>query len=99
MLVCVSAFFLIGSIGCSYAASFSQLLVSRVIAGLGGGGSTVMILTVLHDLLPPRIRGQYQSYTYTAQTVSTFFFFCVQMVYPIVTYLYIIVYFSSIRCC
>ncbi|KAI7857848.1 major facilitator superfamily domain-containing protein [Circinella umbellata] len=70
MLVCVSAFFLIGSIGCSYATSFSQLLVSRVIAGLGGGGSSVMILTVLHDLLPPRERSQYQSYTYTAQMLG-----------------------------
>ncbi|KAG2218742.1 hypothetical protein INT45_003060, partial [Circinella minor] len=53
-----------------YATSFSQLLVSRVIAGLGGGGSTVMILTVLHDLLPPRKRSQYQSYTYTAQMLG-----------------------------
>ncbi|KAI9264260.1 hypothetical protein BDA99DRAFT_559540 [Phascolomyces articulosus] len=70
MLVCIASLFLIGSIGCSYATSFSQLLVSRVLAGLGGGGSSVMILTVLHDLLPPRQRSQYQSYTYTMQTLG-----------------------------
>ncbi|KAI9498399.1 major facilitator superfamily domain-containing protein, partial [Zychaea mexicana] len=73
MLVCVTAFFLIGNVGCSYATTFSQLIVSRVIAGMGGGGTTVMIITVLHDLLPARKRGVHQSYVATAQTLGMAF--------------------------
>ncbi|KAI8147661.1 major facilitator superfamily domain-containing protein [Fennellomyces sp. T-0311] len=73
MLICVAAFFLIGSTGCSYATSFSQLIVARVIQGIGGGGATVMIVTVLHDLLPAKQRSQYQSYANTAQTLGLAF--------------------------
>lgn len=48
-----------------------QMGIARAIAGLGGGGIMTMASVVIHDLLPMRRRGQYQSYVNMAQTVST----------------------------
>jgi hypothetical protein len=44
--------------------------IARAIAGLGGGGLMTMASVVIHDLIPMRSRGKYQSYVNMAQTVS-----------------------------
>lgn len=48
----------------------TQMSIARAIAGLGGGGLMTMASVVIHDLLPLRERGKYQSYVNMAQTVS-----------------------------
>jgi MFS family permease len=46
-----------------------EMSIARAIAGLGGGGIMTMASVVIHDLVPMRSRGQYQSYVNMAQTV------------------------------
>ncbi|KAI8138134.1 major facilitator superfamily domain-containing protein [Fennellomyces sp. T-0311] len=70
ILIAINALFLIGSIGCSIAQTFSQLIISRVIAGLGGGGLTLMANIIIHDLVPVNKRSQYQSYAGATQTLG-----------------------------
>lgn len=50
--------------------SMVQMSIARAIAGLGGGGLMTMASVVIHDLIPMRSRGKYQSYVNMAQTVS-----------------------------
>jgi MFS family permease len=63
-------FFLVGSWFCGAAQSMLQMSLARGIAGLGGGGIMTMASVVIHDLIPMRDRGKYQSYVNMAQTVS-----------------------------
>lgn len=48
-----------------------QLGIARAVAGIGGAGLMVMSSVVIHDLVPIKQRGQYQSYINMAQTVKT----------------------------
>lgn len=50
--------------------SMVQMGIARSIAGLGGGGLMTMASIIIHDLIPMRSRGKYQSYINMAQTVS-----------------------------
>ncbi|ORY98954.1 major facilitator superfamily domain-containing protein [Syncephalastrum racemosum] len=70
-LVCVISFFFVGSWLCALARSMLQLALARAIAGLGGGGLMCMASVVIHDLVPIRKRGQYQSYVNMGMTVGT----------------------------
>ncbi|KAG2232681.1 hypothetical protein INT48_006860 [Thamnidium elegans] len=70
-LVAILCFFLIGSGLCGMANSMVQMSIARAIAGLGGGGLMTMASVVIHDLIPMRSRGKYQSYVNMAQTVGT----------------------------
>ncbi|KAI8985448.1 major facilitator superfamily domain-containing protein [Pilobolus umbonatus] len=70
-LVVILFFFLLGSWLCGAAQSILQMSIARAIAGLGGGGLMTLASVVIHDLLPMRKRGQYQSYVNMAQTVGT----------------------------
>ncbi|GAN03720.1 MFS multidrug transporter [Mucor ambiguus] len=70
-LVAIVCFFLLGSWLCGIANSMVQMGIARAIAGLGGGGIMTMASVVIHDLLPMRRRGQYQSYVNMAQTIGT----------------------------
>ncbi|KAI9256634.1 major facilitator superfamily domain-containing protein [Phascolomyces articulosus] len=70
VMVAINALFLIGSIGCGLAQSFNQLILARIIAGLGGGGLTLMANIIIHDLVPAHQRSQYQSYAGAIQTLG-----------------------------
>lgn len=59
-LLFANSVFLIGTIGCSLAPNLWTLVVSRGIAGLGGGGLNVVGVVILSDLIPVRKRGIYQ---------------------------------------
>lgn len=51
--------FVVGSALAGVSQSMIQLIGSRTIQGLGGGGILVLVLTVIADLVPPRERGRY----------------------------------------
>lgn len=52
--------FLAGSVLCGMSQSIGQLIVFRMIQGLGGGGLLVTAMAVIGDIIPPRERGRYQ---------------------------------------
>ncbi|KAI7850572.1 major facilitator superfamily domain-containing protein [Circinella umbellata] len=70
VMILINSLFLIGSIGCGTAQSFNQLILARIIAGLGGGGLTLMANIIIHDLVPLHQRSQYQSYVGAIQTLG-----------------------------
>lgn len=52
--------FLVGSVLCGMSGSMMQLIVFRLLQGLGGGGVMVTTMAAVGDIIPPRERGRYQ---------------------------------------
>jgi EmrB/QacA subfamily drug resistance transporter len=52
--------FLIGSVLCGLSQTLTQLIVFRLIQGVGGGGLMVTAMAIIGDIIPPRERGRYQ---------------------------------------
>jgi EmrB/QacA subfamily drug resistance transporter len=53
------AIFLVGSLLCASAQTFTELVVFRAIQGVGGGGLMIGAMATIADLVPPRERGRY----------------------------------------
>ncbi|KAI7856859.1 major facilitator superfamily domain-containing protein [Circinella umbellata] len=70
ILIVANLFFFIGSTACGAAQNMLQLSIARAIAGLGGGGLMCLASVIIHDLVPTRQRGKYQSYVNMTQTVG-----------------------------
>lgn len=52
----------IGSTCCGLARNMGELIAARMVAGIGGGGTNVVISILLSDIVPLRERGQWQGY-------------------------------------
>jgi EmrB/QacA subfamily drug resistance transporter len=59
MLQTAVAVFVVGSALAGMSQSMGQLIGTRALQGLGGGGLMVLVLAVIADLIPPRERGRY----------------------------------------
>lgn len=71
MLLLAMALFGAGSLGCGLAQSMIQLVGSRVLQGLGGGGLIVLSQALVGELVPPRQRGRFQGYFATNYSLGS----------------------------
>jgi MFS family permease len=62
MLISV-AIFLVGSLACALAPTMGALVLARALQGFGGGGILPLAQTVIADILTPRERPLFQSYS------------------------------------
>lgn len=60
MMQVAIAIFLVGSVLCGMAQNMVQLILTRVLQGLGGGGLVVITIASIGDVIPPAERGRYQ---------------------------------------
>ncbi len=59
MLQAAVVVFVVGSVLAGLSQNMAQLIATRALQGLGGGGLMVLVMAVLADLIPPRERGKY----------------------------------------
>ena len=63
MMLIAVAIFLAGSLACALAPSMGMLILARALQGFGGGGILPLAQTVIADILTPRERPIFQSYS------------------------------------
>ncbi|HIF9249340.1 TPA: MDR family MFS transporter [Photobacterium damselae] len=63
--------FMFGSVACGLSDSLTQLILGRILQGLGGGGLIALAFTVIADSIPARVVGKYQGYISIVYAVSS----------------------------
>ena len=63
MMLIAVAIFLAGSLACALAPTMGALIAARALQGFGGGGILPLAQTVIADILTPRERPIFQSYS------------------------------------
>nr|MCU0261621.1 MFS transporter [Ilumatobacteraceae bacterium] len=63
--------FVIGSLLCGISQTMTQLVLSRGLQGIGGGGLFAMAFTIIGDVVPPRERGRYVGFITSVFALSS----------------------------
>ena len=63
--------FTLASLFCGMAQSMEQLVLARILQGIGAGGMISVSQAIIGDIIPPRERGRYQGYFSSMYAVAS----------------------------